>query len=250
MLREPGKASLQGRRAGIVPSEWRHPPRVIGHRGSPREAPENTLASFAAAAKHARAVELDARLSSDGVVVVHHDRELGRVLPGTERVEDLTAAELRARGAPTLREVLALDPALLVNVELKSDMDDASGLPGAAREAVERAGARERALVTSFDWELADRYARLAGDDAGAIVPFAPEPGELASFPRLRYVALAEDAALAEVLRPLAKERVVLVWTVNDERSARRVLEEGAAGVITDRPGPLARSLGEGATVR
>lgn len=219
-------------------------PRVVGHRGSPREATENTLASFQACLRHGvGAVELDARLSADGVVVVHHDAELGRVVPGTGRVEDQTAAQLAARGVPALADVLALG--LLVNVEIKSDAQNAAELPSRVAEVVRAAGALERVLVTSFDHELADRYASLVDRPAGMILPYPPDADALASFPRLRAVALAEDAALPETVELCrALDRIVLVWTVNDEASARRLLEDGAAGVITDRPGPLARLLG------
>ena len=227
---------------------WERPPRVIGHRGAPREAAENTLASFEACARAGvRAVELDARLSADGLVVVHHDAQLGRVIRGSERAEDLPAEELRARGVPLLADVLALG--LLVNVEIKADAENAAELPARALDVVRRAGAIERALVTSFDPELADEYARLADRPAGAIAPYPPDADELASWPRLRFIALAEDAALPEAIATCrAAEREVLVWTVNDEASARALLAAGAAGVITDRPGPLARALAAGAS--
>lgn len=231
--------------ASLVSFRWSdEPPRVIGHRGSPREATENTLASFEACARHGvRAVELDARLTLDGAVVVHHDAELGRVVPGEGPVEALLASELRAKGVPLLEEVLALG--LMVNVELKSDAANAPALPQKVLDVVRRADALDRVLVTSFDHELADEYARLAGRKAGAIFPYAPDADDLAGFPRLAVVALAEDAALPEAIELCrALDRQVLVWTVNDEASARRLLEDGAAGVITDRPGPLARSLG------
>lgn len=226
---------------------WETPPRIIGHRGAPREAIENTLAAFEACMRQGvRAVELDARLSSDGRVVVHHDEELGRVIAGHGRVEDHDAEALRAKGIPLLDEVLALD--LVFDIELKFDAANAPELPRRTLDVVRRAGALDRALVTSFDPELADAYARLADRPAGIILPFAPEPSDLASYPRLTCVALAEDAAFRETIALCRKaERRVLVWTVNDEASARRLLAEGAAGVITDRPGPLARSIGEGA---
>lgn len=224
---------------------WDSPPRVIGHRGAPHDAVENTLASFEAArAAGARAVELDARLSADGFVVVHHDVELGRVVPGEGRIEDLPVALLRARGVPLLAEVLALP--LLVNVEIKADAENAQRLPARVLDVVRATGALERVLVTSFDHALADEYARLSDRPAGAIFPYAPEEADL--MPRLPFVALAEDAAIPETLDALAAlGRKTLVWTVNEERSAARLLAEGASGIITDRPGPLARFLGEGA---
>lgn len=220
-----------------------HTPRVIGHRGAPREAPENTLASFRVArAEGVRAVELDARLSADGVPVVHHDATLGRVIAGEGAVEEIGVEALAAAGVPRLADVLALP--LLVDVELKSDAGNAVELPARVLDVVRRAEALDRALVTSFDLELADAYAARAQRPAGMILPFPPEEDLLASFPRLAFVALAEDAAIPEALAACAVAGGrALVWTVDDESRARRLLLEGAAGVITDRPGALARRL-------
>lgn len=222
---------------------WSVPPRVIGHRGSPLTATENTLASFRAALDAGvRAVELDVRLAVDGVLVVHHDAELGRVIAGEGRIEDLPSDALRAKGIPLLSEVLAFP--LLVDVEIKGDADNVTDVPGKVLELVKRLGALDRVLVTSFDHDLANEYARIANRPAGAIFPYAPDADELASLPRLAYVALSQDAALPEVLDLLAKaDRTTLVWTVNEQDTAKRVLAEGAAAVITDRPGPMARSL-------
>lgn len=235
-------------RAPRVPFAWDAPPRVVGHRGSPREARENTSESFRAASAHegVRAVELDARLSADGEVVVHHDAELGRVLAGDGAIEAMKAEDLVARGAPRLADVLALGSALLVNVELKGDGERAGELPARVHEVVKAAGAEDRVLVSSFDHELADAYARLADRPGGMILPFAPDPADLGAYPRLAFVMLAEDAALDEVIaacRDAGKR--VYVWTVNDEKRAAGLLAAGAVGVITDRPGPLARALGE-----
>jgi glycerophosphoryl diester phosphodiesterase len=49
-------------------------PAIIGHRGAPRDHPENTLAAFLRALElGATGVELDVHVTGDGVVVVHHD---------------------------------------------------------------------------------------------------------------------------------------------------------------------------------
>ena len=58
-------------------------PRIIAHRGSPRAAPENTLASFRqAATEGASFVEFDAALTADNRVVVFHDDDLDRTSDG------------------------------------------------------------------------------------------------------------------------------------------------------------------------
>lgn len=239
---------------------WSAPPRVVGHRGAPREAPENTVASFLLAAREgAGGVELDARLTRDGHVVVHHDAELGRTVAAEGVVERMTLAQLEGLDAgslfssayagepvPTLERVLRKLPShLLVDLELKADADNAALLPAAALDVVRRCDALERVLATSFDPALADAYARLSGRPAGAILPFAPEEEDLDAHPRLRWLALADDAAEDEALALARRKGVqVLVWTVDDPERARALLEKGVAGVITDRPGALVRAWG------
>lgn len=229
---------------------WDPPPRVIGHRGSPREATENTIASFEACLRAGvAAIELDARMSVDGEIVVHHDAELGRAIAGSGRIEDLPAAALVAKGIPRLADVLALD--LLVNVEIKGDADNASSMPASVLEVVRRAGALDRVLVSSFDHALADDYARRAERPAGMIVPYAPDEVDLEAWPRLTFLMLAADAAIPVVLASANRlGRRVVVWTVNDEPSAKQLLMDGAAGIITDRPGPLSRTTAASATGR
>jgi glycerophosphoryl diester phosphodiesterase len=54
-------------------------PQVIGHRGAPGYRPEHTLASYRLAiALGADAVEPDLVMTSDGVVVLRHENEIGR----------------------------------------------------------------------------------------------------------------------------------------------------------------------------
>ena len=77
-------------------------PTVIAHRGAREAAQENTLPAFRLAREFgAEWVELDARRTADGVVVVHHDAQLadGRVLA------ELTVDEL-PEFIPSLAEAL------------------------------------------------------------------------------------------------------------------------------------------------
>jgi glycerophosphoryl diester phosphodiesterase len=85
----------------------------IAHRGASAHAPENTLAAFRLAAElGADMVELDVRLSADGVPVVIHDPHVARTTNGTGLVAELTLAELKRLDAgggeriPTLEEAI------------------------------------------------------------------------------------------------------------------------------------------------
>ena len=76
---------------------------------------ENTLPAFAAAAERGYGIELDVRLSADGVPVVFHDATLDRVTFGRGPVAALPIATLREQrfregqaGIPALAEALEL----------------------------------------------------------------------------------------------------------------------------------------------
>lgn len=223
---------------------WDGRMRVVGHRGAPRDEVENTLASFRAAlALGADAVELDARLSSDGEVVVHHDAELGRVIPGSAAIETTTAADLEKLGVPRLADVLREVPCP-IDVEIKPDGDLASELPEAVARVVARADALDRVLVTSFDPALADDYAARAGRPAGWVTFFPVVAEDVAELPRLRHVLLAREAATEDSVSSLREAgRIVSAWTVNDPEDAAMLVARGVTGLVTDRPGALRARL-------
>jgi glycerophosphoryl diester phosphodiesterase len=132
--------------SGGIPSREKHPAwltgNLIAHRGlhtSGSSAPENSLASFEAAAEAGLPVELDVQLSADGAVVVLHDETLERMagdprLPGEVTMQDL--GEMRLLGGeepvPSLAEALeVIDGRVPVLVELKNGGD-----PGPLEDAV------------------------------------------------------------------------------------------------------------------
>ena len=102
-------------------------PLVVAHRGASADHPENTLVAFEAAiASGADGVELDVRLTADGVAVVLHDAETGVVTDGSGPVGGMRLAELkrlRVRGeeVPTLDEALeVLSGRATADLEIKN----------------------------------------------------------------------------------------------------------------------------------
>ena len=139
---------------------------VIAHRGASGDAPENTMAAFELAVEQgADAIELDVRLTADGVPVVLHDPTLDRTTSHRGPLRALALDPLRDidagarfspdqgrtypfRGTgiqvPTLAEVLRAFPLMPFLIELKEPE---------AQEAVKRVlleeGAALRSLVAS-----------------------------------------------------------------------------------------------------
>ena len=71
-------------------------PLILGHRGAPAVAPENTLAAFSQAIQDgADGIEFDLQLSSEGVAVVIHDDTLNRTGLISGSVSALPAAQLQ-----------------------------------------------------------------------------------------------------------------------------------------------------------
>jgi len=94
---------------------------IVGHRGAPDCAPENTMASFQEGVRQgADIIELDVRFSADQQIVVLHDELLDRTTDGSGPLAERTLDDLKTLDAggwyhprfagetiPTLDEVLA-----------------------------------------------------------------------------------------------------------------------------------------------
>ncbi|MBS7618882.1 glycerophosphodiester phosphodiesterase, partial [Candidatus Bathyarchaeota archaeon] len=69
---------------------------VVAHRGASGYEPENTIKAIEKAIDmNADAVEVDVRLSKDGVPVVIHDETLNRTTNGSGRVDSYTSEQLK-----------------------------------------------------------------------------------------------------------------------------------------------------------
>lgn len=150
---------------GVTPGSRRRP-LIIAHRGDVETAPENTLEAITSAfAGGADGVEVDARLSKDGQVVLLHDRKVDRTTNGIGAVGSFTLEELKDLDAgswfdprfskstiPTLAEVLEQLPAsFLVNVELKVRGWGVMDLVSAVVEVVRRFERWDTTLAASFN---------------------------------------------------------------------------------------------------
>jgi glycerophosphoryl diester phosphodiesterase len=159
------------------------PPVIIAHRTSPRDAPENSLEGIRRSAElGADFVEIDVRLTRDGVPVMLHDALLLRTTGRPWLVSWATAgglrrARLRRSGerVPTFAEaVAALPDGMGLAIDTKA--------PDAADAVVEelrRQGMLHRTLLWAQSERAVRRYVELAGDDAPEVAllrdAFTPE---------------------------------------------------------------------------
>ena len=237
---------------------------VIAHRGASGSAPENTIAAFELAVRQgADAIELDVRLTADGVPVVLHDATLDRTTDRRGLLSSLSVTELhevdagarftpdggrtfpfRAAGVriPTLAEVLRAFPEMPLLVEVKEP---------AAQEEVRRVlideGAVERCVLASEHHDAL----RVFREPPFAVAASSAEIGALYWAVLLRRVpASVPYRALSVPVRhrglPVptrgfvaAARRLgcpVHVWTINDTATARVLWSRGVAGIVTNFP--------------
>jgi len=226
-------------------------PWILGHRGAPASAIENTLASFELArGEEANGIELDVQLARDGTLFVFHDWSLERLAGDRRELESASAAELgkvRLAGVeriPTLAEALAdLPRDYPLNIELKRRNAPRRALAKAIAEAL---GSRAQVLISSFDWDLLATVREVAPDLP--LAPLADRDGEalLAAGDKLSAWALHCHRRLAQsslLARAAEAGRPVLVYTIDEIEKARRLFARGVSGIFTNRPGAMRRAL-------
>jgi len=224
-----------------------HRPVVVAHRGASVEAPENTLAAFRRALElGAPAMELDVHRTADGELVAIHDATVDRTTNGTGAVAEMTLEALRQLDAgawkgkafaveriPTRAEVgrLARGRASLV-VEIK-----AAGIADQVVATLEAEGVLDESFVISFSQETARRVKELRPDTTVGLLSGKAEDLPLVAELGLDAFCPHHAAATEEMARELhAANRLLSVWTVNDEEGMRRMAALGADLITSDNP--------------
>jgi len=233
---------------------------VIGHRGDPARAPENTLAAMASAIQaQVQMVEFDVQLTRDGQAVVVHDEGLGRTVRGGGLVGDLTFEELQRLDAggwyssefagervPSLAQVLELlaPSGISANLELKTNVIPYPGLVAQVVKELEQAGMSDRVIISSFNHKtLKEVQALSPGLACAALVDIQlVAPWEYLLQHGFQALHILHSACTAEDVEACQeRDLAVRVWTVDDEVGARRFFEMGVDGLVTNNPEKMSR---------
>jgi len=239
-------------------------PTIFAHRGASAHAPENTIPAFKLALHHnADAIELDAKLSADGHVVVIHDQTVDRTTTSSGQVGHLSLSELRALDAgshfdityknetiPTLEEVFdSCGVQIFINIELTNYASIKDNLPDKVAQLVKKHKLEKNILISSFNPVALRRMNRLLPE---VPIGFLSLPGRKGIWARshlgrilVPYQALHPelgDASSSLVKRVHQLGQRVYVYTVNHAKDLRRMFELNVDGIFTDDV-PLAREV-------
>lgn len=239
-------------------------PSVIGHRGAAAYAPENTLESIRTAAEiGAKWVELDVKLTKDGVPIIFHDDTLERTTSGYGLVAETNYDDIKELEAglwfsegftgvivPTLEEALEviLKHDLGVNLEIKP-------CPGREVETAE-----VMLDLLSQSWDDLDRLLISSFQHVSLEVAFDMVPDfhrgflledewpenwkELADYLQVASLNFNGNTATREQVEELIElQKPVCAYTINDVQTARRLRQWGVDAFFTDDPEAVNDSL-------
>ncbi|MEU8945234.1 glycerophosphodiester phosphodiesterase [Streptomyces sp. NPDC048489] len=212
---------------------------AVAHRGDPYRVRENTIGSLRSALhRGADAVEIDVRLTRDGVPVLLHDETLERLWEVDRPLRALSADEARGLtdgGVPTLEAALAASGESRVMVDLPGGPD--LGSVRRIVDVVRSCGAGERVYYCAgAPAMLAVRAADPAAEIALTWTTLAPPRPALLDAVRPRWL----NYRFTLVDRDLATRvhrggHLLSVWTPDTRRSMRRLLGLGVDSITTNR---------------
>lgn len=248
-------------------------PRVVAHRGDNENYPENTLPSFLSAQKLGiDIIETDVHLSKDNVVVIWHDNKLDRNTNGKGRVEDYNLSELkkldagfsftkdkgktfpfRGKGITlcTLEEALLACPKERFNVDLKTKA------PQMVKEfikVIEKTNSQDRVVCASFHLSNLKLTRELAPYIATSVTTLEVLPllfkqklhllskrpfDKLVIF-QLPYKIAKLPVVTKNFIKIMHKKgAIVMVWTINDAKSMKKLFSKGIDSIMSDKPSLL-----------
>lgn len=236
---------------------------IIAHRGASSIAPENTVASIAAALEfHPDFIEIDVRLTKDKKLVVLHDASLKRTTGLRSKVHNLTLEEIKLLDAgkwfdkrfmeervPTLEEVLhAIGSKAGLMIEIKQGVD----APHVAVDAVfdvlaQFSGKLPKLVIGGFSLETVkcvkkhlNRMQKSGmGNNDIQVIGIAERYSCL-------YPFIEQDVDILAAWYPLLttevggelRQYIKQLWTftVNTQSLASDLISSGVTGIITNYP--------------
>jgi glycerophosphoryl diester phosphodiesterase len=244
-------------------------PKIIAHRGDSSSAPENTLSSIRKAlALHVDYIEIDVRLSKDGIPVVVHDETLirtGRIHHGEQSsisdgsdpfIHEMTLNEIKrfdvgrwfhdsfiGEPVPTLEEVLQED---WQKTGLMIEIKECDQSPTLIVEAIFKVLNRmsflpSNLMIGSFCLqtitEIKKRLTPL--DPIARVIGIAEDLEMIPHFLQndVKCFALCQSILSPELVSELNEQDVdVWTFTVDDHHFAQKLVSYGVSGIISNTP--------------
>lgn len=226
-------------------------PVIMAHRGASADCPENTFCAIEEAAKQgATIVEFDVRQTSDGVLILFHDKTFERFTGKKNTVEEqewnaikdtdvgawFPGGEFKGEKMPLFREALELcfEHGMTPLIEHKT------GSAAAYAKVIVELDCADKVIVQSFSWDFLRAFQKeLPSVILGALGSkelTASRFAEIKGFSP-KWVGWSHSDLRLKDLSALQDEGfLVTLWTINKTEDAQKWIDAGIDGIITDKP--------------
>jgi glycerophosphoryl diester phosphodiesterase len=230
--------------------------RLYAHRGACLRCPENSLEAFGLALEDgANALEMDVHQTSDGHWVVAHDPDGSRVAGDARPIHSLPLESIkrwRLKGharMPTLDEVLTAFRKTPMSIDIKPRNPS---LVGTFLDILQRFGAEDRVTVASFHHSVMKEVHRLGWTGRTALSRLEVAWLRLLPEELSRRMIRGQSAQIPRSAGPLRLDRNTFIercrrlglrvdyWVINDPVIAKKLLQQGATGLMSDDPKGIA----------
>ena len=231
--------------------------KVLAHRGGAEESFENTLESFEYSQSiGCEFIETDVQASSDGVPYIFHDDDLKRILNKSVKFNELSSKEIdelqifEKYKIPKLSETLIQFPNLLFQIDFKTDE-----VVDPALNVIHELNVMDRVCIASFSSNRLNKVRSLNSELCISMGPSEVLKTFLSSW-NLYKGEIVGDCLQIPIryygLKIVTKRFVdfvhskglkIMVWTINDVKTFKYLIDLGVDGIITDKPKLLFETL-------
>lgn len=223
---------------------------VLAHRGGSIESYENTLASFAYAQSiGCKYIETDVQVSLDGIPYIFHDESLLRITGINSIFSSITSSEIdkirifNDHPIPKLDAALKEFPELFFQIDLKTDL---VAIP--ALEVIKKNNAEKRVCIASFN---SNRLKQVKENYPEMCLSMGPKevaklllasfglfkgeiPGDCLQVPIYSHGIKVVTKRFIKFVH--SKNLKIMVWTINDKKTLKKLINMHVDGIITDTP--------------
>lgn len=224
--------------------------KVTSHRGFSHDIPENTIPAIDKAIDEgADYVEVDVRVTKDGVPVLLHDSSLKRTTGLKKNIYDATYEEVTELDAgvwmdksfagtkvPTLQEVLEnCKGRVLLNLDLKYRNEE-EGLTEKVVSLIEEYEMVWQCVITSTSLKCLEEVKELNPDIRTGYITYQLYSG-LIENEAVDFFSMKSNLITKNILGTIHDNgKELIVWTVNSKTEIERLRRIGVDNIITDNP--------------
>ena len=233
--------------------------KVLAHRGGAEESYENTTESFEySELLGCEFIETDVQVSSDGIPYIFHDDDLKRILNKPVRFDSLSSNEIddlsifNSCKIPKLSDTLLRFPNLCFQIDFKTDE-----VVMPALDVINDMNVFDRVCIASFSSKRLQKVRSLYPDLCISMGPnevfktlvaslnlFKGEiPGDCLQIPMSYYGIKIVSKRFVDFVH--SRGLKIMIWTINDIKTFKYLMNLGVDGIITDKPKLLFQTIEE-----